>query len=446
MRKTNVLLAAAVFALAVTFTGCPDVAPTLTSRARFTVVPYGSAAFHAAAAATGAQAAASGNDGHLLVYAVRDDVAGTDHYLFYLGFVQDVPIVFEQAVSFNGGTAMSVSYTRTTGTEQRITDSMQQMSQHVIGGGVTVTTGLEVETSVGFPLVASATMTASVSTAINLTYGFTTSTTNTVETSMAMMESESFTISATVGNRNELPGIYRLALFGVTDVFYMVRVDSVSREIQASEIVYSARPDSLAWGLDFVPFGANFSRTGSAQITVPVLDFNYIAEPGEGTSSLMNKTWTTTIVALPWPHLDSATPGNNTHIDRLRADFDLNALIALGYERIEASVNTALTVNRAGLTAGGGFIPLPGLLQVGLFPTHNDSPDLQYAPAWQNFTLTRTVQGTPSVQSPVGVLSNRSSISLANFGAANQEFTVMWLANGAEVVMRSRTITLTAVR
>lgn len=101
----------------------------------------------------------------------------------------------------------------------------------------------------------------------------------TVETKVT---SDSESISAEIGSHNEAAGRYRYALFGITDVYCLFKVDPTSRAIINATIFNSAREESLAWGIDYEPdsSGGNFGKTGSGDLfEIPAIDFSSVAAP-----------------------------------------------------------------------------------------------------------------------------------------------------------------------
>ena len=429
MKKKCMTMTALALASALALAGCnanPERDPGLgfQPRARYQTVPYG----------TGELSGADAKDGARLLYSVRDNAAGTDHYMFYLGYVANVPIAYKDAVYYNGQTPLTLTYERSSATEESISRSMTRATEFSFGGSITTTVGMEIEGEVGIPLIAGAKAKATASTSISASFGFSASTSNTYETARASSEGESWSVSATIGGNNEPAGMYRYALFGITDVYYLVVVGSQSREVVDAKVVNSARPASLAWALDYAPREQDiFGKTGGgAPLAIPDIDFNNISPPSDEdqTEALVQTTLTVTL-----SDGKRIRPGQS-HSDQLEADFNMAALEALGYSHFEVHVDTRLYVNNN--SRGQGHV------RVTAFHGHDSTADY-HVHRWG-------LNDLPQNGAHVFVSWLDNNFGRANFGAADQKFTILWESgcsrgtNDTDYVLESRTITLIAVK
>jgi hypothetical protein len=189
------------------------------------------------------------NENYRLVDAVYD--SNYDYYTFYLGNVNFTPLVSGAAIYYNGITPLSITYTKETGLEESVTNSMTTaveesvMSHREINFDVTVTIGSKSP-------VHSASVAARVGGVFSWENTTTHSVSNTYETAQSVMQGESFSISATIGEHNEPEGKYRYTLFATTDVYYIVVLNKTSpRTVLESYTAVCAR-EPPAWGIDYI--------------------------------------------------------------------------------------------------------------------------------------------------------------------------------------------------
>ena len=255
--------------------GSDNGGPTILTN-RYEVVRYGT--LSGARGAAGNESEFSGR----LVDSGRAYDESAWHFIYYMGFIRSKPIAFRTNYLYNGQTPITISYDRNWSDSTTITNGKQQATSHTWNISNTFTMGLDVTASGGFKPFGSLEVKASLSNAFTAGYGGSISTTETLETAKSKIEGSNDTISATIGNNNELPGRYRYALMGTSDVFLRVKVDPSTRKILSQEIVYMAREETYGWGIEFTPFDL-FERTGGGgQFEPRDDDFVYKADDRPG--------------------------------------------------------------------------------------------------------------------------------------------------------------------
>jgi len=217
-----------------------------------------------------------GELGTLKYYAHDND---NNYYLFVLGHISRVPIAYQQAVIYNGITAMTIGYERTHSEETSIMNAITTTEIN------TITNSSHFEWSVkgkaGFEV-------GPFSTSVEARTGGsnswdetnTRSVSDTVETTISRLNQEKNTISATIGNNNEPVGLYRYALFGTIDVYYVLITDRNKTQVKEAYTAMCARP-VFAWGIDYEPdLGGSFGKTDDSNLlTIPVLNLSSLPNP-----------------------------------------------------------------------------------------------------------------------------------------------------------------------
>jgi hypothetical protein len=215
---------------------------------------------------------------YMLAYSAKDST--TWYYLYYLGYIKSVPIAYKTAYRYDGTTPITVAYEKTWATEDAITESMTKSKESTweVNASATISVGMEA----GFDAPgAKVKINTNVSATIGGSYGQTVSTSNTYETAHTKINGETESISATIGDHGEAAGMYRYALFGVTDVYCLFKVNPSTRAVTETEIVNCGREASYAWGIDFEPDEmGTFGKTGAGDLfSIPNVNFSTIDEP-----------------------------------------------------------------------------------------------------------------------------------------------------------------------
>ena len=156
------------------------------------------------------------------------------YYVLYLGYVNRVPILFRDAVLWNGTPAsgLTVGFSRDEATEEMISNSITTASSETVSKdqelnyGVTI--GAEASAKGGFFGIASVGWKASVAATVggSTTWGSesTRSRESTVETARTKSTGTSDSLEFTVMGDDPY-GKYRYTLFGTTDVYLVMQVD-----------------------------------------------------------------------------------------------------------------------------------------------------------------------------------------------------------------------------
>jgi hypothetical protein len=229
---------------------------------------------------TNAATKAAGDTEPYKLAASYKNTANTTHtYLYYMGYVQSVPMAYKTSYFYNGITPITITWEKNWATEEGIAQSLTKAKDETWSVNSSVTVGMEITAKGGVPLVAEAEIKASVSATVGSEYGGTISTSQTYETTQSKVSGESESISATIGEHGEPNGNYRYALFGVTDVFCSFEVDPATHAIKKVEIIECVRATSLAWGIDYSTAN-DFGQTGSSgKFEPPVVDFATLPDP-----------------------------------------------------------------------------------------------------------------------------------------------------------------------
>jgi hypothetical protein len=202
------------------------------------------------------------------------------YYLYYLGYVKNVPIAYKTQYVYEGIIPLTITVEKNWVNEETITQSTTKTREHTTTTSVSGSVEVGVEAEAG-AIFAKAKVTAKLSTTVGGEWANTVSTADTLETATAKAEGESESISATIGDHEEPAGTYRYTLFGVTDVYVLFKVNAGTREIEKAAFTTCARESSYAWGIDFDP-SAVFGKSGPGDLfKIPYIDFSEAEAPTE---------------------------------------------------------------------------------------------------------------------------------------------------------------------
>jgi hypothetical protein len=281
---TGLGLAALIIAASVSLAGCespagdPIVPGASIVTERYTTVPVRS--LISAKQSVQSSRAVGGSDPYVLAYSGIGEDDGIHYYLYYLGYVKNVPIAYKTPYRYDGTTPITVTFEKSLVNEETITESTTQTKEKTtsVNASATATVGVEAEAGI---IVAKVKTSASFSTTVGTEVVNAISTSNTFETAKTKVSGESESISATIGEHGEAPGAYRYALFGLTDVYCTFAVDPETREIISINYTTCARASAYAWGIDFDPNEIPvFGKTGSGDLLgIPDIDFTDIDAP-----------------------------------------------------------------------------------------------------------------------------------------------------------------------
>ncbi|MCL2522929.1 MAG: hypothetical protein FWE36_08740 [Erysipelotrichales bacterium] len=188
-------------------------------------------------------------------------------YLIDGGMITNVPIASTIPITFNGVTPITVSFQRTTISEENVQRALSETVSHSVAttrmntAGVSVTSGTGSESPVNLQ----------VNRHFSRTWGTVTtntnSTTDTFATATSISESISESITFTIGNNNEPVGDYRLSLFAIADIYFIITTSLDNNNLLSMEAIISARTTpEPRFGLDFDVVGGNFGKTATTEM------------------------------------------------------------------------------------------------------------------------------------------------------------------------------------
>jgi hypothetical protein len=218
------------------------------------------------------RAAAGGGPAYML--ANSGYKGDSDYYLYYLGYVKNVPIAYKTQYQYDGITPITITFEKNWVNEETITQSttetVEKTSMFHIEGNITV--GVASEAGA---IIAKAKNSFSVSISWGGEWSTAISTEDTLETATTKAAGESESITATIGEHGEEAGTYRYALFGVTDFYVLYKVNKTTRAVEEATVTTCARASTYAWGIDFDPNAIpEFGKTGGGDLfEVPDIDF-----------------------------------------------------------------------------------------------------------------------------------------------------------------------------
>ncbi|MCL2067619.1 MAG: chitobiase/beta-hexosaminidase C-terminal domain-containing protein [Treponema sp.] len=270
---------------------------------RYQTVPY-------------SQAAGSGNAGYEVMISAYDDTHY--YYVLYLGYINRVPILFRDAVLWNGAPAsgLTVGFSREEATEEMVSNSIMIASSETVSKAQELnyglTLGMEASAKGGFLGIAEVGWKASVSATVggSTTWGSEASRSreSTVETATTKSTGTTDSLEFTVMG-DDPHGKYRYTLFGTTDVYIVMQTNKdpqTMADITDSYISFCGRPDTFAWGVDYEPDenGTFKKNVSSNLLELPDLDF----------SSLVIPTTPVAEVQIPKPAAPTADPPGSTYV------------------------------------------------------------------------------------------------------------------------------------
>jgi hypothetical protein len=285
---TGLGLAALIMAASVSLAGCEnpagdgDGSPIDTGR--YATVPVRSIPRIPSAAQSAKSSRAVGDsDSYVLASSgIGKDDEDNDvyYYLYYLGYVKNVPIAYKTSYQYDGRTPITITFEKSWVNEETITKSTTQTKEQTtsLNTSTTVEAGVEAKAGAIFTEMKAW---ASVAATFGTQFSNSISTSNTLETAQTKANGETEGISATIGEHGEEPGTYRYALFGLTDVYCLFAVDPETHRIISIDYTTCARESTYAWGIDFDPSAiAVFGKTGGgALLEIPDIEFANIEAP-----------------------------------------------------------------------------------------------------------------------------------------------------------------------
>jgi hypothetical protein len=205
------------------------------------------------------------------------------YYLYYLGYVSSVPVLYKDSFRYEGIGVQTISYEKSWSTEESVMQSLTKAKDETFEHNWNVGLSFEYGHKFGISSLAESSIKLGIQASYGQTIGSTISTSNTWETSRAKVEGETQSLSVVL-DKSDPMGTYRYVLFGTLDVFCFFIVDKTTRLQKGdAQITQCARENAFTWGLDFEPLGSSnalFGRTGSgAPFSAPAIDFSTLPVP-----------------------------------------------------------------------------------------------------------------------------------------------------------------------
>jgi len=290
--------------------------------------------------------AAEDDTGYLpVVYS--EHKGGYDHYLIYLGHIDNVPIgKLTASADYDGTTPITITRTSADITETTVgtsistavseTTTSTTVKNRTASAGAGINWG---PFSIGAEARTKTTITNSTTKELSV------ENTTTSATSKAQASTEGFGYS--IGNNGEPAGRYRVVLFATTDVYLYIKTDENNELVEGftPEISICAREASYTYKLDYTPTtDGDFPRTGGGGMLPIPDDFSSLTKPpryyrftavgisGQTAYSNDGKNWQQ--VALGYTgNWNGVASGNN------------NRFVAVGAYASASKFNMALSAN-----------------------------------------------------------------------------------------------------
>ena len=271
----------ALLATGMVFSGCkkdpkiPPGVPTL----RYETVPYGS----------NESTVKSGGEADNLVF--WDYEGEYNHYFFVLGYVRNAPLAYRTAVYYNGVTNLTVEYSFSNFTQESISSSITEASEYTTTLSRSTNWGQEIGVTAGIETGGIAKLLGAkgkIEGSYKNSWGGSESESktdsrsfsNTYETSTIKANEIKEGLTFTVGNDGEPAGMYRWALFSITDVYFSVVTDRAKTRVVEADIIFCARPTQY-WEIDYDPErGGSFGKTASGELLqIPEIELSQLPDP-----------------------------------------------------------------------------------------------------------------------------------------------------------------------
>lgn len=197
-----------------------------------------------------------------------------NYYVLDVGYVKNVPISSGITFYYNGVTPMTVMFQQSDVTERTVETSLSQTLSQTVSETVMNEAGVSLTVGTGDFL--SKFIKVEVEGHYTRTWGGSTertnSMTNTFITADTTARSLTQSITFTVGEHNEAIGDYRLSLFAICDVYYVLKTNRDNTEIIECKAEICARPNTQKFALDYAKDG-DFNKSDDTGIFDRVLDY-----------------------------------------------------------------------------------------------------------------------------------------------------------------------------
>ena len=179
-------------------------------------------------------------------------------YLVDVGYVERTFICSIGMVPYNGMSpvTLTVSTTEQTSVTESLSNTVTDSFSSTVGGSLKSSLEIAVEASIDL-LIVGAKASAKESLETMISTSISTSSTKSTQTSFTNIQSIASTVSSTtsIGGHGEPAGVYRMALYGVTDVYFLVITSLDNSTLLSLETAVCVRSTSVAPHLDYSPNG-----------------------------------------------------------------------------------------------------------------------------------------------------------------------------------------------
>jgi hypothetical protein len=354
------------------------------------------------------------------------------YYIYLLGHIERVPVVYGEAVEYNGVTPIAISYEESKCTEESVLESMSTSMENSVTNTVTTSWGLGAQVGIkAGPVEASLTATFNSETSKEEMQSRSTS--NTWETMQTKMKEESFSVSYTIGDNNEPPGKYRYTLFGSTDVYFQLKTTKDRKVVDDAFTFACARPaNTLFWGIDYDPDSSgDFGKTAKTEnLAIPDLDLSALPQPTKELEEAKPPTPDPEPLETVWTKTETdehyINDTDSVFTERFKTNFDLTRLRNEGYTRIKIEVEYMAKE----ITDGWAYtlVSLPTSLS-------NTGPGLGYdeydipGTAWYSHNFVRIVDDISIFNNYLYILYDAGGADKDEHTIGNRTYTITALKN-----------------
>ena len=238
------------------------------------------------------------------------------YYVLYLGYVERVPVLFRDAVSWTGSPAagLTVGFSREEADEKMVSNSITTAITETVSKeqevNYSVAVELEANAKAGlFGTGAGWRAQLGVTAGGSTTWGSSTerSRESTSETALTKSTGSSDSLEFTITG-DDPHGKYRYTLFGTTDVYMVVQIKTSKQsmdDITDYYVSFCARPATYAWGVDYEPNqnGTFKKNVDSELLELPNIDVENLEVPTTKVSD----------AAIPKPAQPTADPAGGSY-------------------------------------------------------------------------------------------------------------------------------------
>lgn len=200
---------------------------------------------------------------------IRSATDYTYNYFFLDGgYINNAPISSSTGIMYDGVTPIKVTFSKSNLSSSNVTSSIQKTISETIS---TTWTGsaklsLAAEGKLGFKILSE--LKLGIGAEYSRQWGTITDKANSYSDSYSvaseLAEQLTTTLEYTIGNNNEEPGIYRLSMFSISDIYYLVKTSRDNKELISIEAVLCPRENQFC-GIDYSKDGL-FEKTSTSDL------------------------------------------------------------------------------------------------------------------------------------------------------------------------------------